>query len=198
MPTDRAHQEKLLIRLLSGGNEKAFEQLFDTYRNILYKYSYSMLGSKPHAEEIVQDVFLKVWQKRETLSPELSFKSYLFTITRNRIITFLKKAAKDQELREVIFYSSRKFTDSTDLHIRETEVEKIKKEALNLLPPRRRQIFEMSRYEGKSYEEIAKELGLSKNTVRNQMSMALETLRDFLLKHKHISIILFLFYKNWL
>ncbi|HEX9826741.1 MAG TPA: RNA polymerase sigma-70 factor [Flavobacteriaceae bacterium] len=198
MSQTEIHNEKLLVLELKSGNEKAFQKLFDTYRNVLYKYSYSMVGTKPYAEEIVQDVFLKVWLKRETLNPELSFKSFLFTITRNKTITFLKRAAKSEKIREEIFYNSQKFANTTDLHIREKEVDNIKKEALDLLPPRRRLIFEMSRNEGKSYEEIATELGISQNTVRNQMSMALETLRDFLLKNKDIALTLLLFYKNWL
>lgn len=198
MSQNEIYNEKLLVTELKTGNEKAFQKLFDQYRHILYKYSYSMLGSKVYAEEIVQEVFLKVWLKRDTLNPDLSFKSFLFTITRNKTITFLKKAAKNVKLREEIFYNSQKFAHTTDLHIREEEVNNIKEEALNLLPPRRRLIFEMSRNEGKSYEEIATELGISQNTVRNQMSMALETLREFLLKNKNIALTVFLFYKNWL
>ena len=198
MSQTETHNEKLLVLELKSGNEKAFQKLFDNYRNILYKYSYSLVCSKPYAEEIVQDVFLKVWEKRDTLNPNLSFKSFLFTITRNKTITFLKRAAKSDKIREEIFYNSQKFVNPTDLYIREAEVEKIKEEALALLPPRRRLIFEMSRYEGKSHNEIAEELGISPNTVRNQMSMALETLRDFLLKNKDIALTLLLFYKNWL
>lgn len=192
------YDEKLLVTELKSGNEKAFQKLFDTYSNVLYKYSFSMVGSKPYAEEIVQEVFLKVWLKRDTLNPELSFKSFLFTITRNKTITFLKRAAKSEKIRQEIFYNSQKFANTTDLHIREEEVDSIKKEALDLLPPRRRLIFEMSRNDGKSYEEIATELGISPNTVKNQMSMALETLREFLLKNKDIALTLLLFYKNWL
>ncbi|WP_298486232.1 RNA polymerase sigma factor [uncultured Maribacter sp.] len=191
------HIEKLLIEQIIEGNEKAFRKLFDTYRNDLYRFSLSMLFSKTYAEEIVQDVFLIVWQKRKTLNPELSIKSYLFTITRNKTISFLKKAANNRKLREEIFYKSQKYANTTDVYIRETELEKIKQDALNLLTPRRRIIFEMSRNDGKSYEEIAKELGLSPNTVRNQMSMALETLRNFLLHNRDIALVLLLFLKDW-
>jgi len=190
--------EKLLIKQVIEGNEKAFRKLFDTYRNDLYKFSLSMVVSKTYAEEIVQDVFLKVWMKRKTLKPELSIKSYLFTITRNKNISFLKKAANNQKLREEIFYKSQKSFNSTERYIREAELEIIKQEALDLLPPRRRVIFEMSRNEGKSYEEIADELGISQNTVRNQMSMALETLRDFLLKNRDLALALLLFSKDWI
>jgi RNA polymerase sigma-70 factor (family 1) len=187
------HIDKLLVIQLMEGNEKAFRKLFDTYRNDLYRFSLSMVVLKPYAEEIVQDVFLKLWMNRETLKPELSIKSYLFTITRNDAISFLKKAANNKKMREEIFYSSQKHVYSTERYIREGALEIIKEEALELLTPRKRLIFEMSRNEGKSYEEIAIELGISPNTVRNQMSRSLETLRNFLLKHHEIAIALLLF-----
>ena len=190
--------DKLLVNQLMVGNHKAFRKLFDTYRNDLYKFSLSMVHSKTYAEEIVQDVFLKVWIKRESLNPDMSFKSYLFTITRNITIKFLKKAANNQKLREEIFYKSQKITNSTERYIRESELEIIKREALNKLSTKRLLIFEMSRNEGKSYEAIAEELGISPHTVRNQMSKALETLRNSLLENKDITLMLLLFSRNWL
>lgn len=197
MSKTKLNKEKLLVQELMAGNEKAFQKLFDIFRNDLYKFSLSMVYSKQYAEEIIQDVFLTLWLKREALNPSLSLKSYLFTITRNKNITFLKKAANNQKLREEIFYKSQKSINSTDRYIREGELEIIKQEALDLLPPRRRLIFEMSRNEGKSYQEIAEELGISSNTVRNQMSMALETLRDFLLNNRDIALSFLLFSKDW-
>ena len=190
-------EEKLIVKQIISGNEKAFRKLFDTYRDDLYKFSLSMVYSKVYAEEIVQDVFLKLWEKRETLDTELSIKAYLFTIARNKNISFLKKAANNKKLREEIFYKSQKFLNTTERYVREKDLEIIKEKALNLLPPRRRLIFEMSRNDEKSYQEIAEELGISKNTVRNQMSIALETLRNFLLKNNDISIALVLFCKDW-
>lgn len=191
------HIDNLLVNQIMEGNEKAFRKLYDLYLNDLYRFSLSLVVLKPYAEEIVQDVFLKLWMNRKTLKPDLSIKSYLFTITRNGSISFLKKAANNKKMREEIFYKSQKQLNSTERYVREAEIENIKEEALELLTPRRRQIFEMSRNDGKSYEEIAIILGISPNTVRNQMSMALETLRNFLSKNHEIAIAL-LFVTNWM
>ena len=180
----------LLVNQLMIGNHRAFRKLFDTYRNDLYNYSLSMVTSKTYAEEIVQDVFLKVWLKRESLNPELSFKAYLFTITRNKTLKFLKKAANNRKLCEEVFYTSQKITNATERSIRESELEIIKNKALNKLPPKRLLIFEMSRNEGKSYDVIAEELKISPHTVRNQISKALETLRNSLIENKDIALIL--------
>jgi RNA polymerase sigma-70 factor (ECF subfamily) len=198
MSKGRSYDEKLLVQQLLNGNVKAFEQLFNMYRNDLYKFSLSMVCSEPYAEEIIQEVFLSLWLKREITNPDLSLKSYLFTITRNKTISFLKKAANNKKLREEIFYMSQKSVNPTEHYIREEELKIVKKEALDILPPRRRLIFEMSRDDGKSYEEISRELGISINTVKNQMSMALKTLREFLLNNRDITLAILLLYRNWL
>lgn len=198
MSNTTIHNENLLLRALIDGSEKAFTNIFHTYQDDLFKYSLKMVKSRAYAAEIVQDVFLSVWLKRETLNPHLSIKSYLFAATRNKTITLLNKAAKNQKLRNEIFYKSQKFSNSTDHYMRETELQSIKQEALDLLPPRRRQIFEMSRNDNKTYEEIAKELGVSIHTVRNHMSLALETLRNFLLNNKDISLAILLFSQDWM
>ncbi|WP_203257139.1 RNA polymerase sigma factor [Hyunsoonleella ulvae] len=192
------HNEKVLIQELVQGNEEAFRKLFDAYRDDLYKYSLSMVCSEVYAKDIVQDVFLKVWTKRYTLNPELSFKAYIFTITRNKNIKFLKKAANNLKLREEVFYRGQKFLNSTDRYMREADLEVLKQNALGQLPPKRRLIFEMSRNDGKSYEDISQELGISPNTVRNQMSRALETLRSFILSDKDITLGLLLLISGWI
>ena len=190
MEEKELHGDKFLVNQLKTGNHKAFRKLFDSYRNDLYKYSLSMVHSKTYAEEIVQDVFLKVWIKRETLNPEMSFRAYLFTITRNKTLKFLRKAANNRKMREEVFYASQKNTNITEHSIRDSELEIIKNKALNKLPPKRLLIFKMSRNEGKSYDAIAEELKISPHTVRNQMSKALETLRASLIDNKDIAFIL--------
>ena len=157
-----------------------------------------MVVREAYAEEIVQDVFMKVWTKRESLDPSLSFRSYIFTITRNMNIKFLKKASNNLKLREELFYSSQKFSNPTEVKLREEEMEKLKQKALDQLPPKRRLIFELSRNEGLSYDAIGEKLGISPHTVRNQMSKALETLRTFLSEHKDLSLAFLLMYLEWI
>jgi len=180
------HSDKLLVIELKKGNEKAFRQLFDLYHQDIYGYSISLLKSKEAAEENVQDVFMKVWQHRENLNPEQSFKAYIFTIARNQAFNSLNKAANDALLKEAIFYESQKSHEYGDYSIREADCKKIRKEAMAQLPPKRKKIFKMSRKKGMSYEEISQELGISINTVRNQMSKALESMRVFFQVHDEI------------
>lgn len=198
MTEKQTTSDKLLLKGLIEGNEKAFLTIFNTYRKEVYAYSLSILKSQTYAEEIVQEVFLKIWIRRKDLDMSLALKPYLIVISKNMCLNFLKKAAYDVKMREEVFYQSQKSFNPIYTGIHEKELEDIQKQALDLLPPRRRLIFEMSRYEGKSYKEISQELGISMNTVKSQMNKALETLRVFLLKNSDISFTLLLLAFKWL
>lgn len=183
MSATKDFSEQLLVSELKNGNEKAFRKLYDFYYQDIYGYSISLLKSKELAEENVQDVFLKIWMHRENLNLEQSFKSYLFTIARNQAFNLLNKAANNVLLKEEVFYTSEKSHDEGDYSIREADCKKLKKQAIKQLPPKRKRIFKMSRKEGKTYEEISQELGISVNTVKSQMSKALESMRVFFQVH---------------
>lgn len=197
MSDTRSFDETVLISELKNHNEKAFRKLFDIYYQDIYGYSISLLKSKDVAEENVQDVFLKVWLHRENLDTEKSFKSYLFTIARNQAFNILNKAANDAILKEEIFYTSQVAYDQGDYSIREDDCKKLKKQAIKELPPQRKKIFKMSR-KGKTYDEISKELGISVNTVKNQMSKALESLRIFFQAHDELLLLLFMLLQHYL
>lgn len=190
--------EKLIIQELVKGNKKAFRKIFDTYRDDIYGYSISMLKSKVLAEEIVQDVFLKIWQHRDRLNPDLSFKSYIFTITRNLTFNLISKVANNRSLVEEVFLTSQKSYNHIDDLISESDYEDIKRKAIDQLPPKRKIIFQMSRIEDKSYEEISKELDISISTVKGQMSKALMTVRTYLEIHGDVTLLITLLSSRWL
>ncbi len=177
---------------LKRGNEKAFEKLYEKYRDDIFTYSKALVRSHSSAEEVVQEVFLKLWLNAEDLDPELSIRSYLFTISRNLSFDFLRKASNNRKLREEIFY----IKESTEVpeELLNQEYDLLKKRAIAELPPKRRLIFEMSRNEGKSYKDISSELGISVSTVKTQMSEALQFLRQYLRLHTDLTFsLIFLF-----
>lgn len=198
MPGKEKNRDELLVKELIAGNENAFRALFDKYYNAIYAYSRSMLKSSEFAEEIVQDVFLRVWLHRDRINSEFSFKSYIFTIARNLTFNFLRKAVHDKKLKEEIFYKSQPFYNPTEKKILEADYEKIRKQAIAQLPPKRKRIFEMSRNEGKSYEEISKELGIAVSTVKTQMSRALESIKNFLQKNMDTTLLFSILSSEWL
>lgn len=189
---------KLLVIELMEGNEKAFSELFNMFYNDVYAYSLSMLKNEILAEEIVQDVFLNIWLHRERLNPDLSFKSYVFTITRNLTFNLISKVANSHKLKEEVFYTSQKSYSPIEDGIAEADYDTLKNKAIEQLPPKRRIIFEMSRNKEMSYEEISQELNISVSTVKGQMSKALAEIRHFLETHGDVALLISLLSSRWL
>lgn len=198
MTETKAINNKLLVIQLMEGSEKAFSALFNAFCNDVYAYSLSMLKNKVLAEEIVQDVFLNIWLHRDRLNPDLSFKSYVFTITRNLTFNLISKVANSHKLKEEVFYVSQKSYSPIEDILADADYERIKNKAIEQLPPQRRIIFEMSRNQEMSYEEISKELNISVSTVKGQMSKALADIRTFLQTHNDVTLLIALISSRWL
>lgn len=191
MSEKRTEKDTALVNGLRRGNRSAFHELYCVYHQDIYAYAISLLKSKHLAEDLLQEVFIKIWEKRGQLNPHLSFRSYIFTVTRNMAFNTLAKAATQTKLKDEIFYKGRKRkTDTADYSLLEQNYNKLKQKALESLTPRCRLVFEMSRDGGKSYKEISEELGVSENTVKNQISTALADIRLFLEKHGDVVFLL--------
>ncbi len=180
---DQSTPEKELVERIIEGDEIAFKEIFYRYKNRLFSYCCRFTKSEVQAEEIVQDVLIKIWTNRGQLNPNLSFSSYLYTIIRNHSLNFLKKAASDAALRARLFYYFEHSHCDPEEKLIYNDLSKIAKKAIALLPPRRRQIYEMSRERSMNYEDIADQLGISKNTVKNQLVQARKSIRNYLNTH---------------
>jgi RNA polymerase sigma-70 factor (ECF subfamily) len=188
MPENR--DDKQLVQSLQKGNVAAFDLLFEGYSSKLYGFALKYFKNETEAEELVQEVFIKVWENRETLKSELSFKSYLFTIALNQIRKYFNKKAVSLRYLESL---------QNDLEITENQViqdndyESVLNQInliIELIPPRRREIFMKSKLEGKSSKEVAAELNISAGTVDNQVSEALRFIRSQL-KSGNLALLLF-------
>jgi RNA polymerase sigma-70 factor (ECF subfamily) len=170
-------EESDLIEKIKKGDEKAFETLFHSYYGFLCLYATKILKNDSAAEEIVQDFFVKFWEKREHISIETSIKNYLFRSIKNHSINYIKhNKTKLRYTQKVISESEDNYSD--DNNFPETElIDKIE-ESISSLPEKRKEIFRLSRQDGLKYHEIAKKLNISIKTVETQMSLAIKTLRD--------------------
>jgi RNA polymerase sigma-70 factor (family 1) len=180
--------ESLLVHNLSKNNLLAFNTLYKDYSGRLYRFALGYLKSEAEAEELVQEVFTKIWEKRADLKKELSFKSFLFTIAFNiirkhfRTRAYLSEYFKTGNISDLDMQTSQKITyDSLYQYITEL---------VNQLPARRKEIFIKNRFEGLSIKEIAEELKISHKTVENQLTDALKFIRTNL-NRESISVILF-------
>ena len=180
--------ESLLVKSLSKGNLLAFNTLFREYGSRLYRFANGYLKSDAESEELVQEVFTIIWEKREGLKSGLSFKSYLFTIAFNIIRKhFRTKAYLSEYLKSGI---SSDMDMQTSEKINYDSLHKYITELVNQLPARRKEIFIKSRFEGMSVKEIAEELKISHKTVENQLTDALKFIRTNL-NRESLPVILF-------
>ncbi len=187
--TNTIENHTLLLKL-KNGEVAAFEEIYNQYRNKIYSYALKLCKSTVTAEEIVQEVFIKIWQKREQLNPELSFAAYLKKIALNQVLNHLKKVAREKTLQDELFAYISTIKNSTDEKLLEKELLSTYEEAISQLPPQKKIIYQLSRNEELSHEEIAEKLQISKNTVKNHMVEATKFIRNYVSKNG--SIICFL------
>lgn len=171
-----------LLELLKAGNEKAFAQLFDNFRPTIYGVALRFLKSPVLAEEIVQDVFLKVWLKRNEMAVIKDINAYLFIMARNFIFDRVKKisyeTAAQTALKDEPF-----FIDDTEYLVRQHQCQQLLQQAIELLPPQQKQVYYLAKVNGLSHEKIAGQMKLSKLTVKTHMAKALQTIRKYLNAH---------------
>lgn len=169
--------EKRLVLLLNNGDEQAFEQLYHVYSVRIFRKLILFLKDEDIAREVLQDIFLTLWEKRQHIDPDKSLGAYLFRIAENKIVDVFRKAARDRKLRERLVNASAALFCETEeiIHFKESNL--LLQQAINNLPPRRKKIFMLCRIEGKTYEEAGKILGVSPGTVNDHMVKATRTLR---------------------
>lgn len=173
----------LSIRELKDGDEFFFRQVFDQYHQKLYFFILYKAKSEYIAEEVVQMAFTKLWQCRRTLREEYTISTQLFRIATTILIDFLRKYNnRDAVTARLDVLDIEKGIDSTNEKMRGAELQKQISEAVNDLPPVRRQVFEMSREQGMSYREIAETLSVSSKTVETHIYKALKQIKE------HISL----------
>lgn len=188
MSNPKENIEKQIVLKLKQGNILAFNQLFEEYSSKLYIFSYGYLKSKEDAEGLVQDVFTKVWEKRKELKPELSFKSFLFTIAYNNIKKHFRQKAQFRR-----FANAELIEEGASDTVMEVDYNSLKSHVLSIaktLPEKRRLVFIKSRLEGFTNKEIAEQLGLTKKTVENHLNLANKQIRNKLDGGK-LSLVLF-------
>ena len=186
--------EKDLLQDVAAGNELAFRKLFQGYWKKVYAVSVDFTKSEPLAEEIVQDVFLKIWLKREGLVSVLKFDDYLFTVARNHIYNTLRKKTAEQSFLKHLenHFLENSYFPEKDIHFKETR--DLVNKAVELLPAQQRMVFTLSRNEGLDHNQIAEKLGISKLTVKSHMTRALQSIRLFLQEHSDGEMLYYLFF----
>lgn len=176
------------VTAIRDGNKKAFRLFYDELKHPIYNYAFRFFRSAELAEETVQDVFMQIWKHRETLDPAQNTKAYTYRIARNIIYNRLKEMARQEEYINHVFYSHAVSYDAVANSLDYKELQQLYEEAISKLPPQRQLIFRMSRVEFLSHEEIANQLAISKNTVKDQMVKALKFIKQYMLAHTELTM----------
>jgi len=183
------------VEALKNNDHEAFDSLFRKYAEKLYLFALSLTKEKFIAEEIVQIVFLKIWDKRLQISEHFCFKSFLFSVAYNETISWIRKENSEKRKIRTFFAITDQTTNETEIKIEFQNLETIANQLIESLPERRGKIFRLSREQGFSNKEIAEKLNISVKTVENQMTSALHTLREALEKTTIMgSLFYFLFF----
>jgi len=188
------HIDYLNVKNLKHGDIKAFDDLYNKYAARLYNFSLKYLKSVEEAEEVVQEVFLYIWDKRDGLKPDSSFNAYIFTIAYNNIKKHFNKKSRDNAIKDDLIYTLLQKENNLDKTIDyKFLLEKVEL-IINALPARRKEIFIKRKYDGLAVKQIAEELGISPNTVENQLASAQKQILNELHKEKLAVMIFFMLF----
>lgn len=187
------YDERELLSLLKRGNEQAFEKIYKIYSPRLFGNVFKMVKSETTTQEILQDVFIKIWSNRASIDLEKSFRSYLFRIAENKVYDFFRKASRDKKIQAQLFAAATEEYEHIETMIHRKENTLLLQKAIDSLPPQRQQIFRLIKLDNKSYEEVSRQLGISVSTISDHIVKANKAIREFIFTHNDMTIILFCF-----
>jgi RNA polymerase sigma-70 factor (family 1) len=170
------YEDRQLLLAVAGGDEEAFARLYARFGPMLFPYVLKIVKMPPLAEDILQDIFLKVWESREKLPDVNHLPAYLFTVARNHTLNTLQNLSRSQQAMTAMVdhYRVHRFDDEVLVKDYRQFVENV----LQTIPSRSRDIFRKCREEGMSYEDVAGEIGISRNAVKRHMVNTLRTLKE--------------------
>jgi RNA polymerase sigma-19 factor, ECF subfamily len=183
VPTELLHNEKALLDQVAQGDESAFRIVFDHYRDAIYAFALKVTRHGSIAEEIVQDVFVKIWINRTGLADIRNFADFLYIIARNHTFNSLRSLARERKL-NIDSTADLQITGvSTEAIIVQRDYDRLLLQAVAQLPPQQRLVYTLGRQQGLSREEIAAQLNIAPGTVKVHMAQALKTLREYFKNH---------------
>lgn len=193
MEREIPRDDEMLLAEIARGDHHAFRMLFDRYQHRVYSYSIKFLRSEALAEEIVQEVFIKIWLGRAQLGDIGNFGGYLRVVTKNTTLNALKKLALDFKLNNIQPNNWTEADHYTEQQIQLKETHTLLSEALLKLPKQQRLVYQMCQIDGMKQKEVAKQLNISPLTVKAHLREANKTIRFIMGTHSNLAVLLFVF-----
>jgi RNA polymerase sigma-70 factor (family 1) len=166
--------------------EILFSDIFREHEDKLYTLAFRLTKSDPIAKDIIQEVFLKLWEHRDSIHSIDNIGAWLYRLTENKVIDFLRKTAADDRLRRKAWNHVQQIINEAEQHMAAREYNMVIQKAIDQLSPQRKLIYQLNKVDGMHYKDIAKELQLSRHTVKNQLSTAVQSVRDFISRNVKI------------
>jgi RNA polymerase sigma-70 factor (ECF subfamily) len=180
LPESTTYNETQLLEQVAGGDERAFRKVFDEHWQNIYGVALMLTKNADLAEDMVQEIFLKIWMKREQLPTIDNFKAFLFVVARNHVFSELRKKSNEIPFTEQLIEYFQETRNNPEKQLLQKESFAMVQQAVDSLPQQQRMVYQLSRDGGLTRDEIADKLGISPNTVRNHMAKAMETIRQYL------------------
>jgi RNA polymerase sigma-70 factor (ECF subfamily) len=193
MNNETLSDDKWLLAKVAKGDQFAFRSIYAKYSRRVFLFSMSILNSEELAEEVMQEVMLKIWLMSEKLRQIENLEAYLRTMTRNRSINVLSRLQLELKSSSELIDNWEETDNSTEEQILLRDTRKVLEAGVDALPPQQKLVFQLCRNEGLKYDEVAKQLGLSPATVQTHMKLALKFLRAHVSRHTDIAAILIIF-----
>lgn len=185
-----SNDEKELLIQLREGNAQALDYFYHQYSLRIYRKLLKMVRVDVIAEELVQDVFVRIWDKRHQIDPDRSFKSYLFAIAQNLVYDLYRKVAREERLQEVIRAASSELYMHVEEGVFLKETSEILNKAINNLPSQQKLVFTLCKLEGKSYEDASATLGISTSTINSHIVKATKSIKGYIFREQNAAFFL--------
>jgi RNA polymerase sigma-70 factor (family 1) len=186
------YDDDFCLSRMKEGDEHFFNLIFEKYRNQLFAYLFKVTKSRETAEEIVLDVYLKLWHGREAATEIENLEAFLFRVAHNKAIDFFRAAKRNPTMQQEIWelITEAISYETADKKLLDKNIEELVQSAVNQLSPQRRKVYFLRNNEDLSYGEIASALNLSPNTVRNHLAASVQFIREYLLKNDLLKLMI--------
>jgi RNA polymerase sigma-70 factor (ECF subfamily) len=180
LDTNKVNSDETLLKQIAVGDVQAFKVIYERYQHQLYGFLFNLTKSPVYSEDLLQDVFMKIWEDRSRLVEIRDFKSYLFAMVKYRALNSLKRISVEELLRQSLSGKTNKEENTVEATIYYNELKKKLDRIIRQLPPRQRKVYQMSRVEGLKQEEISNKLHISVGTVKKHLTLSLTYIKNSL------------------
>ena len=184
MPEYSLDNEPALLKSIAEGDPDAFSRVYHHYNKQVYNTVMVYLKNEAEAEEIVQQVFVKMWMRRATLSGVRSFRDYFFILVRNSVFDYFNRLSRQATLADMLrMQASQEMADPADRQLRQKQYDQLVEKAIGQLPDRQKQVYLLSDLEALGYDDIAERMQITRLTAKKHMELARKSVRDYIRQH---------------